>query len=107
MPERLADMDVNNIERSLCFPTFPRFCGQTFLEAHDKELASACVVAYNDWMVEEWAGESGGRLLPLGMVPLWDGQLAAAEVVLKPDDDPMCMQMTVPVSSQAAKTGSQ
>ena len=48
----------------MCFPTFPRFCGQTFLEAKDKELAEACVVAYNDFMVEEWCGDSGGRLHP-------------------------------------------
>ena len=78
---RLADMDVNHVERSLCFPTFPRFCGQTFLEAKDKELAMACVVAYNDWMVEEWCGDSGGRLIPLCLIPLWDVEAAAAEVV--------------------------
>jgi hypothetical protein len=29
---RLDDMDLNHVEASLCFPTFPRFCGQTFLE---------------------------------------------------------------------------
>src|SRR5580658_3776785 len=36
---RLEDMDANHIEAALCFPTFPRFCGQTFTEAQDKELA--------------------------------------------------------------------
>jgi predicted TIM-barrel fold metal-dependent hydrolase len=77
---RLDDMDQNHVERSLCFPTFPRFCGQTFLEASDKELALACVRAYNDWMVEEWAGSSGGRLIPLCLVPLWDPFLAAEEL---------------------------
>jgi len=51
-----------------------------FLWMKDKELALACVRAYNDWMVEEWGGESGGRLVPLCIVPLWDPQLAAAEV---------------------------
>ncbi len=80
VPERLADMDINGIEASLCFPTFPRFCGQTFMEAADKELALLCVRAYNDWMVEDWCGSSGGRLLPLTIVPLWDPQLAADEV---------------------------
>ena len=30
---RLDDMDVDHVEASLCFPTFPRFCGQTFAEA--------------------------------------------------------------------------
>jgi predicted TIM-barrel fold metal-dependent hydrolase len=80
VPERLADMDINGIEASLCFPTFPRFCGQTFYEAQDKELAMLCVQAYNDWMVEDWCGSSGGRLLPLVIVPLWDPEAAAAEI---------------------------
>jgi predicted TIM-barrel fold metal-dependent hydrolase len=77
---RVADMDLNGMAASLCFPTFPRFAGQMFAERHDKELALACVRAYNDWMVEEWAGDSGGRLIPLCIAPLWDAQLAAAEV---------------------------
>jgi predicted TIM-barrel fold metal-dependent hydrolase len=80
VPERLEDMDVNHVEASICFPTFPRFCGQTFLEAKDKELALLCVQAYNDWMVEEWCGSSDGRLIPLCLIPLWDPALAAAEV---------------------------
>ena len=46
----------------------------------DRELALLCVRAYNDWMVEEWCGGSDGRLVPLCIVPLWDPQLAAAEV---------------------------
>jgi predicted TIM-barrel fold metal-dependent hydrolase len=77
---RLDDMDANWVESSLCFPNFPRFCGQTFAEASDKELALLCVRAYNDWMVEEWCGTSGHRLLPLCLVPLWDADLAAEEV---------------------------
>ncbi len=78
--ERLEDMDVNHIEASLCFPTFPRFCGQTFSEAKDKELALLCVKAYNDYQVEEWCAGTNGRLIPLIIVPLWDAQLAADEV---------------------------
>ena len=77
---RVDDMEMNWVEASLCFPTFPRFCGQTFLEAKDRELAEACVYAYNDWMVEEWCGDSGGRLIPLTLIPLWDAGLAADEV---------------------------
>ena len=73
-------MDLNWVEASLCFPTFPRFCGQTFLEATDRELALLCVQAYNDWMVEEWCAGSGGRLIPLCLIPLWDPVAAAAEV---------------------------
>jgi predicted TIM-barrel fold metal-dependent hydrolase len=78
--DRLADLDEVKIERSLCFPNVVRFAGQMFLWMKDKELALACVRAYNDWMVEEWAAESRGRLIPLCIVPLWNPELAAEEV---------------------------
>jgi predicted TIM-barrel fold metal-dependent hydrolase len=78
---RLADMDLNHTEASLCFPTIPRFCGQLFLNRRDTELAELCVRAFNDWMIDEWAGGAGrGRLIPLTLIPLWDPNLAAAEV---------------------------
>jgi predicted TIM-barrel fold metal-dependent hydrolase len=80
VPDRVNDMDANGVEAQLCFPNYPRFCGQQFLWGKDRELARLCVEAYNDWMVEEWCGTSGGRLLPLCLVPLWDADLAAAEV---------------------------
>jgi predicted TIM-barrel fold metal-dependent hydrolase len=84
--DRLADMDANHVEASICFPnTLPRFCGQTFYEqvkkGGDADLALLCVQAYNDWMIDEWcAGDAKGRLIPLTMVPLWDAELCAAEV---------------------------
>jgi predicted TIM-barrel fold metal-dependent hydrolase len=77
---RLEDMDRAGILASLCFPSFPRFCGQVFLEAADKELALLCVQAYNDWMIDEWCGRAPGRYIPLTLIPLWDPTLAAAEV---------------------------
>jgi predicted TIM-barrel fold metal-dependent hydrolase len=77
---RLADMDVNRTERSLCFPFITRFCGQLFLEAKDRDLGMNCVKAYNDWMIDEWCGDSGGRLIPLCLIPLWDPVAAAAEI---------------------------
>jgi predicted TIM-barrel fold metal-dependent hydrolase len=78
--ERLADMSLNHVQAQMCFPNIARFCGQLFLWAKDKDLSLLCVKAYNDWMVEEWAGGSGGRLIPLCMIPLWDVNLAVAEV---------------------------
>lgn len=78
---RLADMDANHTEASLCFPTVPRFCGQIFFEHPDPELSMECLRIYNDWMIDEWCGgQAKGRLIPLTLVPLWDPVLAAAEV---------------------------
>jgi predicted TIM-barrel fold metal-dependent hydrolase len=76
---RIADMELNWVNGSLPFPTFPRFCGQTFHENEDRELGLACVQAYNDWMVEEWCAPSGGMNIPLCIIPLWDPVLAAEE----------------------------
>ena len=77
---RVADMDQAGILASLSFPSFPRFCGQVFWEAKDKELAHLCVRAYNDWMIDEWCAAVPGRMIPLVIIPLWDPAAAAKEI---------------------------
>jgi predicted TIM-barrel fold metal-dependent hydrolase len=77
---RLADMDEAGILASLNFPSIPRFCGQLFWEAKDKDLALLCVRAYNDWMIDEWCATAPGRYIPLTIIPLWDPQLAVKEI---------------------------
>jgi len=78
--ERAADMDRDGVLASLCFPSFPRFCGQTFYEGNDRELAMHCVIAYNDWMIDEWSGSMPGRFIPMIILPLWDPVAGAAEI---------------------------
>jgi predicted TIM-barrel fold metal-dependent hydrolase len=77
---RLEDMNQAGILASLCFPTLTRFCGQLFMEASDREFGLVCLKAYNDWMLEEWCGAAPGRYIPLVLIPLWDPQLAVAEL---------------------------
>jgi predicted TIM-barrel fold metal-dependent hydrolase len=77
---RIDDLALAGVDGSLAFPTFPRFCGQTFMEGSDLDLGLECVRAYNDWMIDEWCGDSDGHLIPLCLMPLWDVELAAAEV---------------------------
>jgi predicted TIM-barrel fold metal-dependent hydrolase len=77
---RAADLAIAGVDGSLPFPTFPRFCGQTFLEGDDKELGLACIQAFNDWMIEEWCGESDGVNIPLCLMPMWDIDLCVQEV---------------------------
>src|SRR2546425_1562729 len=50
---RLKAMDEDGVWAQLNFPTFPRFGGTRFLVNKDKELASACVQAWNDWLIDE------------------------------------------------------
>lgn len=78
--ERAKDMDADGIRASVCFPTFPRTCGQTFLEADDRELAMLCVQAYNDFVIDEWSAAAPGRFIPMVIGPLWDPVAYAAEI---------------------------
>jgi len=78
--DRVADMDANGVLGSMCFPSFPQFCGQLFARTEDKEQAKAMLQAYNDWHVDEWCGTHPGRFIPLGLPALWDPELAGEEV---------------------------
>ncbi len=77
---RVGDMDANGVLGSMCFPSFPQFCGQLFARTEDKEQAEAMLRAYNDWHVDEWCGTYPGRFIPLGLPALWDPELAADEI---------------------------
>lgn len=77
---RIDDMNANGVLGSLCFPSFPKFAGNLFIAMEDKDLALACIQGYNDWHLEGWCGRHPDRLIPLALLPLWDPELAAAEV---------------------------
>jgi len=77
---RVRDMDTDGIQTMLLFPTFPRFSGTAFLQADDKELALLCVQAWNDFILEEWAGPYPDRFIPMSILPLWDTDLCVAEI---------------------------
>ncbi|SHM64942.1 amidohydrolase family protein [Cryptosporangium aurantiacum] len=77
---RVADMNQGHVLSSMLFPSFPRYCGQVFHEAKDKELALLCVRAWNDFILEECAEAHPGRFIPLMIIPLWDPAAAVAEI---------------------------
>jgi predicted TIM-barrel fold metal-dependent hydrolase len=78
--QRVRDMDANGVLASLNFPTMAGFSARTFNEGEDKDVALIMMRAYNDWVLDEWCAAYPGRFIPLGMVPNWDPELAAAEV---------------------------
>ncbi len=62
--ERVRDMSVNGVLGSMCFPSFPQFCGQLFARREDKDEALAMIRAYNDWHIDQWCGAEPGSLHP-------------------------------------------
>jgi predicted TIM-barrel fold metal-dependent hydrolase len=78
--QRVRDMNVNGVLASMCFPTMAGFNARAFTEASDKALSLVMLQAYNDWHIDEWCASYPGRFIPLGIVPMWDVDLAVAEV---------------------------
>ncbi len=78
--ERVRDMNANGVLASMNFPTMAGWNARTFTEADDKELALVMLRAYNDWAIDEWCAAYPGRFIPLGIVPMWDVDLAVEEI---------------------------
>lgn len=77
---RLDEMDADGIWAQVNFPDFCRFAGHRFINMADKTLAALCIGAYNDFVLDEWSATNRERLVPLGVIPMWDVHAAAAEV---------------------------
>lgn len=76
---RLDVMDTSGVAASALYPTVAGASGETFGSISDPELELACVQAYNDWLIDEWARASE-RFVPLCLVPLYPAEAAAREI---------------------------
>jgi predicted TIM-barrel fold metal-dependent hydrolase len=78
---RVRDMDANGVLASMCFPTFAGFNGMSLARSTvDADLTKIVVSAYNDWHIDELAGDHPGRFLPLGILPVFDSHGMASEI---------------------------
>jgi predicted TIM-barrel fold metal-dependent hydrolase len=77
--ERLHAMDVDGVDYSVLYPAVAGLAGETFAYLTDPELELACVQAYNDWLLEEWASASQ-RFIPQCIVPLFPIEATVKEV---------------------------
>jgi len=79
MGARVEFLDGQGIWAQVLYPNVAGFGAQKFAEVADPELRRMCVTIYNDAMVEIQE-ESGGRLLPMALMPWWDAEASADEV---------------------------
>ncbi len=78
---RVRDMDLDGIYASLCFPSLiAGFAGTIFANSKDSELGLACLRAWNDWHIDEWAGAHPDRIIPLQIAWLQDPEIAARDI---------------------------
>jgi predicted TIM-barrel fold metal-dependent hydrolase len=79
--ERLKDMDVDGVWGQLCFPNYSRFAGHRFfLDVQDQDLGLTCLRTYNDYLLDEWCATDPARLFGAAILPLYDVDLAVAEL---------------------------
>lgn len=78
--ERVRDMNAGGQLAGLNFPNFTGFSGQVLNQGPDRAVNEIMIRAYNDWHLDEWCGAYPGRFIPCGVLPLFDVELAAAEV---------------------------
>jgi predicted TIM-barrel fold metal-dependent hydrolase len=126
--ERLHAMDVDGVDYSVLYPTVAGLAGEAFARLTDADLELACVQAYNDWLIDEWASISP-RFIPQCITPLWPIDATVKEVrravarghrgvvypavpmllrevphINEPDYDPLwatCQELQVPVCFHA------
>jgi predicted TIM-barrel fold metal-dependent hydrolase len=66
----LQDMALDGVDAAVIYPMVSRFV----YEWDDRELALACVRAYNDWLVEDFCSADPNRLVAICIVPTDDGE---------------------------------
>ncbi len=76
---RLKAMDAARVDYSVLFPTVAGLAGEAFASIEDPELELACVQAYNDWLIDEWAAASP-RFIPQCLVPIASPEATEAEI---------------------------
>lgn len=77
--ERLAYLDEVGVYYQVMYPNILGFHSHVFLNQMPPELATDCVRAYNDWIVE-WCSADSRRLVPMMMLPFWDIDESVAEM---------------------------
>ena len=76
---RLQAMDADGVDYSVLYPSVAGLAGETFGRLADPDFELACVQAYNDWLIDEWAAASP-RFIPQCILPLYPPTAALREL---------------------------
>lgn len=77
--ERLKAMDAAGVNYSVLYPTVAGLAGEVLGRIGDATLELACVQAYNDWLIDEWAAYSV-RFIPQCIAPISSIEASVKEI---------------------------
>jgi len=78
---RVRDMNANGLLTQMEFPTFAGFAASHLAKLPDRNLVNLAIKAYNDYYVGDICNAYPGRFIPMGVVPTFDIDEAAKEVL--------------------------
>lgn len=78
--ERLDLLDSIGVYAQVLYPNGIGFASNHIFAIEDVELRTAVLQIYNDFLIDVQT-ESKGRLLPQGMLPVWDMDLTVKEII--------------------------
>ena len=79
--ERIKAMDEDGVDVHTFFGNIAGVAGNTFSNpAFAPDLRMAAIQAYNDFQIEDWATPYPGRFITLCNLPMWDVDMAVAEL---------------------------
>jgi len=77
--ERLELLDSIGVYAQVVYPNGIGFASNHIFAIEDIELRTAVLQIYNDFLIDV-QNESNGRLIPQGMLPIWDMDLTVREI---------------------------
>jgi predicted TIM-barrel fold metal-dependent hydrolase len=78
-------MDEHGLTMQIVYPNILGFAGNLVMNVKDEEHRAFCCAAYND-ACGDMQAESGGRLFPQAMLPIWDVAAAVKELERAQDE---------------------
>ena len=72
----IKDNELDGVDAATIYPAFG---GRAYNDIDDRELAVACVRAYNDWLIDDFCSADPERLWSLPFMPVNDGIAAVLD----------------------------
>ena len=77
--DRIKAMKSDGVTYSVLYPSVAGIAGERFVWLKDLKFGRACIEAYNDWLIEEWA-TADPCFIPQCIVPIYPMDFAVAEI---------------------------
>jgi len=77
--ERIKALKSDGVKYSVLYPSVAGIAGERFVWLKNFKFARACIEAYNDWIIQEWAS-ADPSFIPQCIVPIYPVDFTVSEI---------------------------